>query len=112
MIDSPAGTKRYSGLIRLSGPDGVTWDVVIGTLEEAGDNGRFVGVLRKPADAAMAWWVGPVHLEVPGRAGRVQAFLEPAREEGDEVIVRVSGRNAPWETWAPNQDSPEQASVS
>lgn len=102
MTDTPSvatDTNRYSGLIRITGPDGVTWDVVTGSLEAVGDGARFTGALRKPAEAAMAWWVGPVYLEVPGRSGRVRAFLEPAQEQGDEVVVRLSGRDAPWDDW-------------
>lgn len=92
--------QRYAGLIRIAGPDGVTWDVVNGALESVGDGGRFRGALKKPEDAAMAWWVGPVYLDVPGKEGRVQAFLEPAREEKGEVIVRLTGRESPpWEDW-------------
>lgn len=100
MTEAQADVRQYSGLLRIAGPDGVTWDVVTGTLESVGDRGRFRGVLRKPEDAAMAWWVGPVFLEVPGRSGRVQAFLEPAREERGEVLVRLTGRDEPpWEHW-------------
>lgn len=100
MTDTQAPAKRYSGLLRISGPDGVTWDVVNGTIEAVGDSGRFRGVLVKPEDASLAWWVGPVYLNVPNRPGRVQAFLEPAREEKGEVLVKLTGRDEPpWDDW-------------
>lgn len=100
MTDTQPVARQYSGLIRITGPDGITWDLVNGTLEAVGDGDRFRGVLRKPADAAIAWWVGPVYLEVPGRSGRVEAFLDPVREEKGEVIVSLSGRAAPpWDEW-------------
>ncbi len=104
--EAPTGTESaplptFEGLVRISGPDGVTWDIVPARLTATGSRVEpFRGELYRPEDAAMGWWSGPVTLTALRKEGSATAILSPGQDEAGTVVVRVSGTSElPWDSW-------------